>query len=145
MPSLKRFYSPLENYLSPGKVLVIYGPRRSGKTTLIQQFLNQTSLRTQIDTGENIRVKALFVSQNPDLILEYLTDIDIYVIDGAQDIDNIGKGLKLIADSRPDLIVIATGSSSQIGLEKTFVIRRLTGFLVMERLKHCHYEASSSL
>jgi len=34
---IKRFYN-IESLLAPNKVLVIYGPRRSGKTTLLNDF-----------------------------------------------------------------------------------------------------------
>ena len=33
---IKRIYNNLNNYLTPNKVLVIYGPRQIGKTTLLQ-------------------------------------------------------------------------------------------------------------
>jgi predicted AAA+ superfamily ATPase len=33
----KRTYEPLETHLTPNKVLVIYGPRGVGKTTLLQK------------------------------------------------------------------------------------------------------------
>ncbi len=32
---IKREYEPLEQYLAPGLALIIYGPRRVGKTTLL--------------------------------------------------------------------------------------------------------------
>lgn len=35
----KRAYPPLDRYLEPNKAMVIYGPRRSGKTTLLLAFL----------------------------------------------------------------------------------------------------------
>jgi len=41
----KRAYEPLDQHLRPNKVLVVYGPRRVGKTTLLQTFLKQTKLK----------------------------------------------------------------------------------------------------
>ena len=35
----------------PNKVLVIYGPRRVGKTTLLQNYLKQTTLKYKLDFG----------------------------------------------------------------------------------------------
>jgi len=112
MSLLKRFYSPLEKFVEPGKVLVLYGPRRVGKTTLITQLLNETQLNYKLDTGESIHVQTILNSQDPDQLMGYLDGIALYIIDDAQDVQNIGKGLKLIIDQRPDLMVIATGSSS---------------------------------
>lgn len=40
----QRVYEPLDSHLQPNKVLVIYGPRRVGKTTLLTRFLAGTSL-----------------------------------------------------------------------------------------------------
>ena len=37
---IKRVYLDLENYIKPNKVLVIYGPRQVGKTTLLNDFLS---------------------------------------------------------------------------------------------------------
>jgi len=55
----KCVYEPLENHLQPGKVLLIYGPRRVGKTTLLQNFLAQTSLKYKLDSGDNIRTQQI--------------------------------------------------------------------------------------
>ncbi len=46
-----RSYEPLANHLHPNKVLVIFGPRRVGKTTLLERFLNQTELRCKLVSG----------------------------------------------------------------------------------------------
>ena len=48
---IKRAYEPLETHLQPNEVLVIYGPRRVGKTTLLQSYLAQTPLRYKLDSG----------------------------------------------------------------------------------------------
>jgi predicted AAA+ superfamily ATPase len=61
---IKRAYEPLEQYLQPNKVLVIYGPRRSGKTTLLQNFLDQTRLKTKLVSGDDIRVQQILSSQD---------------------------------------------------------------------------------
>ncbi len=54
---IPRTYEPLDTYLQPNKVLVIYGPRRVGKTTLLQNFLATTSLKYKLDSGDNIRIQ----------------------------------------------------------------------------------------
>ncbi len=35
-----RSYEPLDAYFQPNKVLVIYVPRRDGKTTLLKNYLD---------------------------------------------------------------------------------------------------------
>jgi hypothetical protein len=46
---IQRIYEPLAHHLQPNKVLVIYGPRRVGKTTLLRNFLATTKLKYKLD------------------------------------------------------------------------------------------------
>lgn len=109
---LPRYYQKLDDYLKEGKVLVIYGPRQIGKTTLLKNFLKDTSLKYKLDNGENIKVQEIISSQNFDVMLDYVAGLELYVIDEAQRIPNVGLGLKILVDQRPDLRIIVTGSSS---------------------------------
>lgn len=109
---IKRIYEPLEDRLAPNKVLVIFGPRRVGKTTLMQSCLNQTKLKYKLDSGDNIRTQQILSSQDFNQILAYIEGYELLAIDEAQAIPNIGMGLKIIVDNVPGIRVIATGSSS---------------------------------
>lgn len=109
---IPRVYNDLNKYLKKGKVLVIYGPRQVGKTTLLKNFLSKTDLKYKYDTGEDFRIAQVFSSDNPDTISEYAAGYELVVIDEAQKIKNIGTGLKILIDNNPELMVIATGSSS---------------------------------
>lgn len=108
----KRTYEPLENYIKPGKVLVIYGPRRVGKTTLLQNYLSQTKLRYKLDSGDNIRTQQILGSNDFEKILSYVEGYELLAIDEAQNIPNVGVGLKIITDQSPKIKIIVTGSSS---------------------------------
>lgn len=109
---IKRSYQPLTQFLEANKVLVLYGPRRVGKTTLINQFLSETTLRYKLDSGDNIRVQEILGSSDFELITEYCRGYELIVLDEAQNIPEVGKGLKIIVDQVPGIKVIATGSSS---------------------------------
>lgn len=109
---LKRQIGNLESLLEPGKVLVIYGPRQVGKTTLIHDLLKTTSLSYQLETGDNTRIQQLFEQLNYDQIIAFATGYNLLILDEAQLIPNIGKGLKILVDYYPNLKIIATGSSS---------------------------------
>jgi len=109
---IKRVYDNIEELIKPGRVLVIYGPRRVGKTTLVQEFLGRTELKYRSDVGDNIRIAEILGSRDLDRILGHVEGLELYVIDEAQLVPEVGTGLKLLADHRPDLQVIATGSSS---------------------------------
>ena len=80
---IKRFYN-IENLIEKNKVLVIYGPRQVGKTTLLKSFLEKTLLKYKFDTGNNINVQNILSSQNFDIILPYIKEYQLYVIDEAQ-------------------------------------------------------------
>jgi hypothetical protein len=109
---IQRAYQPLETCLQPNKVLVIYGPRRVGKTTLLESYLAQTELRYKLDSGDNIRTQQILSSQEFGQILAYVEGYELLAIDEAQGIPNIGMALKIIVDQMPGIQVIATGSSS---------------------------------
>ena len=109
---LFRHYDNLGEFLRPGKALVIYGPRQVGKTTLINTFLHETTYKYRLDSGENLRIAEILSSGDFEKIKDYVGDYELIVIDEAQKIPNIGSGLKIIVDLFPNIVVIATGSSS---------------------------------
>jgi len=109
---IKRIYQDLGSYMHPHEALILYGPRRVGKTTLLENYLKTTKLKYRLETGENVIAKDLFSSRDLPRLKEYLQGYDLLVIDEAQTIPNIGEGLKLIIDQIPDVKIIATGSSS---------------------------------
>lgn len=112
MTNIPRIYDNLDHYLKPNEVLVIYGPRRVGKTTLLTNFLKKTKLKYRLDSGDNIKIQHLLSSSDFDLISDYVSDNQLIAIDEAQKIPNIGQNLKIIVDQFPKVKVIATGSSS---------------------------------
>lgn len=107
-----RFYDDLNKVFRPHRVLMIYGPRRVGKTTLLHQFLGQSSLRYKLDSGDNLRTQLLFQSRDFDSLFAFVEGYDLLAIDEAQRIPHIGEALKILTDHRPKLSIIATGSSS---------------------------------
>ncbi len=109
---IPREYLNLEAYFKPNKALVILGPRQSGKTTLLNDFLEKTKLKFKLDSGDNIRTQEILSSQDFDKVLEYACGYELIAIDEAQRIRNIGLGLKILIDHIPGIHIIATGSSS---------------------------------
>jgi uncharacterized protein len=114
MYTIKRAYEKLGELLKPGKVLVVYGPRQTGKTTLIENFIetHQFPGKIRYDSGENIRIREVFETPDFKRLLEYAQGNDLIVIDEAQKITKVGEGLKIIVDQVPEIRIIATGSSS---------------------------------
>lgn len=109
---IPRTYDDIEKLLEVGKVLVIYGPRRVGKSTLLQNYLRQTTYKYKFDIGDNMKIQQILGSQDFSQIIPYAEGYELLVIDEAQQIENIGMGLKIIVDQLPKIRVIATGSSS---------------------------------
>lgn len=102
----------LKRLLEPGKVVVIYGPRRCGKTTLINEFLKGISLRYLAVSGEDIITQNYLSSQSVEKLLSFVGENKLLVVDEAQKVKNIGLNLKLIIDHVKDIAIVATGSSS---------------------------------
>ncbi|MEA3347199.1 MAG: AAA family ATPase, partial [Candidatus Auribacterota bacterium] len=108
---IKRYYD-INEYLQEQKVLVIYGARRVGKTTLLKNFLSRTDKKYKLDSGDDLRIQQVLSSRDSAKITEYAHGYDLIAIDEAQNIPNIGMGLKILVDHVPGIQVIATGSSS---------------------------------
>jgi len=109
---IDRFYKDLGKLLYPNKVVLIYGPRRVGKTTLVKEFLASSNEKYKEDTGDNLSTREQLGSQSLDKIKDYAGNYKLIFIDEAQKIPNIGIGLKLMVDHIPGIKIIATGSSS---------------------------------
>lgn len=128
---IKRSYEPLEPYLKPNTVLVLYGPRRVGKTTLLQNYLSTTPWNYRLAIGDDIPTQQLLSSRDISQIKDYLEGYELLAIDEAQYIPEIGAALKIVVDQVAGIHVIATGSSSfelagQIGEPLTGRKRTLT-------------------
>lgn len=110
---IRRFYENAWNdLLRPGKVLVICGPRRAGKTTLLQSLLAGYSGKYFFGSGEDSAVREVFDSGNAELVRSAFAGYALVVIDEAQAINEVGRGLKLLADHAPETCIVASGSSS---------------------------------
>ena len=107
-----RCYDDLEKEFFPGRVLIIYGPRRAGKTFLLTQYLKGFSGSVLATTGDDSVTKDIFESQSLERIRTAFEPFDLVVIDEAQKIDQIGQALKLAVDHLPNVRLVATGSSS---------------------------------
>jgi hypothetical protein len=102
----------LKNVVRPGKVAIVYGPRRVGKTTLLKSYLESFDGQALFVNGDDIVVRRYLESQSIEKLREFVGNQSLLVVDEAQYIRQIGLNLKLIVDHIPSLPIIATGSSS---------------------------------
>ncbi len=109
---IPRYIQNLDELLEPGKAVVVLGPRRTGKTTLVNHYLQSTKFKYRFETGDDLRVSELFESGNFTRIKEFAAGFELVVIDEAQKIRNIGQGLKILTDYVENLRLLITGSSS---------------------------------
>ena len=91
-------------------MIIIYGPRQAGKTTLIKLMLSDLGEKYEYFTGDDLYAQNVF-SKNELESLKRILKNEILVIDEAQRIENIGLSLKLIYDNLP-IKIIASGSAS---------------------------------
>lgn len=113
MKSMKRTcLEAISSKLFKGKAIIIYGPRQCGKTTLVNQLIEKLSLDAVKLNGDDDLDAALFETVTMSRWQQILGSKKFVFIDEGQKIKNIGRGVKLLVDSRPDIQVIVTGSSS---------------------------------
>lgn len=102
----------LKSAIKPGKVVVIYGARRTGKTTLLKEFLKGRPEPYLLVSGDDITVQNYLSSQSLEKLKAFVGNNLLLVVDEAQKVQNIGLNLKLLVDHIPGISIIATGSSS---------------------------------
>jgi predicted AAA+ superfamily ATPase len=102
----------LRQLIIPGKVIVIYGPRRVGKTTLLKKYLESENNSVLFVNGDDIIVRQYLESQSIQTLRDFVGNHRLLVVDEAQYVEKIGLNLKLIVDHIPEIKVIVTGSSS---------------------------------
>ena len=105
--------------LNRHKIVIIYGTRQVGKTTLSKQVVEHYKQDFNLETnsifwadGDQLETQAALSSQNLKTLLSYIGKIRLLVVDEAQRIENIGINLKILYDNLPDLRILVTGSSS---------------------------------
>lgn len=104
-------YNQLPKLLKPNKVLVLLGARRVGKTALLNKYIEETTQNVLHMNGEDLNDAKLLSNRTKENYTRLLLNIDLLVIDEAQNIQGIGLILKFIVDHIQGIKIIATGSS----------------------------------
>ena len=134
MALIYRELQPLVEKQTPPKAVVVFGPRRVGKTTLLREIAKVTTVSWY--NGDNPEdIDRLELRSSGD-VLTVLHQADTLVIDEAQRFPNIGLTLKRLVDAnetetKPTRIFV-TGSSS-LDLAKG-VKESAVGRLVMRQM-----------
>ena len=101
----------IEKYIERKKVLMVYGARQVGKTTLVKSYLSNFKEPYLFITGDDLVLSEELAKCHLPVIAKILGNNKLIVIDEAQKINNIGRALKLMVDNF-DISIIVTGSSS---------------------------------
>lgn len=100
-----------EKLLGEPKVIILYGPRQSGKTYLLNEISGQETRKVLFVRGDDIQIQKIFSVPDYSSLKSFVGDTPILIIDEAQKIENVGASLKLLFDSQP-IHIIASGSAS---------------------------------
>jgi predicted AAA+ superfamily ATPase len=111
MSVTRRIQKDVEGALFQGKIVVIYGARQVGKTTMVKKIMENHTDSLYLNCDEPDIRNALMDKTSTEL-KSFIGSRKLVVIDEAQRVKNIGLTLKLIADTFPEIQIIATGSSS---------------------------------
>jgi predicted AAA+ superfamily ATPase len=100
----------IQKDLFKGRAILLFGPRQSGKSTLMQEVLkNQDYLYLN---GDDADVREILTNTTATKLKAVIGNKKIVFIDEAQRIQNIGLTLKLFTDQIKEVQILATGSSA---------------------------------
>lgn len=102
----------LEAQLFKQKIIILLGPRQTGKTTLVRALLDHLQKSSLWLNADLPSVREGLTNVGTEQLKQIIGNAEIVVIDEAQRIQNIGVTLKIIHDTLPHIQLIATGSSA---------------------------------
>ncbi|GAB4037807.1 ATP-binding protein [Spirosoma gilvum] len=105
-------FNTLQAQLKSNKVLLLTGARRVGKTVLMNQLAEFYKGSKLVLNGDDLSTAELLSDRRVANYQRWLGNTQLLLIDEAQVIPEVGKALKLLIDSFPDLTILATGSSA---------------------------------
>ena len=102
----------VERTLFKGKAIIVSGARQVGKTTMLEQILQNYQDKLLVLDGDDITIQELLNRPNTQQIKQIIGDKKIVFIDEAQRIPEIGLTSKIIIDKFKHVQLILSGSSS---------------------------------
>ena len=107
----RAIHDTISGKLGAGKTILLFGPRQTGKTTLLHQLFddNQGILWLNADEAD---IRKVFENSSSDRLRAFFGGHTTVIVDEAQRIPDIGRALKLITDEIKQVQIVATGSSA---------------------------------
>ena len=112
MPIVRALQKKIENSLFKGKIIIIYGARQVGKTTLVKEIQSKYAADSVYLNCDEPDTRDALTNKTSTELKAFIGNKRLVIIDEAQRVENIGLSLKLIVDNFSDTQIIATGSSS---------------------------------
>lgn len=117
------------NNLKPGFVNLIYGPRRVGKTVLLNQLVEKMTVKEPLwFNGDTKEAQEALSNTSQIHLTNIVKNHQVIIVDEAQRITNIGLSLKILVDAFPKKEFFVTGSSSLMlsrGIQESLTGRSL--------------------
>lgn len=110
----RKLQNQIKNQCFKGKIILLLGARQVGKTTLLKQLIkeiDEPAIWLNADEADILQELNSAVTSTQLLHLVGSQN-KLAIIDEAQQVNEIGKKLKLLHDTFPEIQIIATGSSS---------------------------------
>lgn len=108
----RQIQKSIEDNLFKNKVIILYGARQVGKTTLVKEIQKKYLTESVYLNCDEPDIKNALTNKTSTELKSYFGNSRLVIIDEAQRVENIGLTLKLAFDTFPEIQIIATGSSS---------------------------------
>lgn len=109
----RQLETTIKKSIKSGFINIIYGPRRVGKTVLLEKLISGvTKDRLLFLNGDTAEARNALGSTSEIALSELVKKTDVVAVDEAQRIPNIGLSLKILIDKFPSKTYFVTGSSS---------------------------------
>jgi hypothetical protein len=108
----RTLYNTILQRLSPGKAVILFGPRQAGKSTILNEIGKQSGLQVLRLDCDDATVRMRLEVQNLPNLKNLIGNADLVLIDEAQRVKNIGLALKIIIDQIKTPRLLVSGSSA---------------------------------
>ena len=101
-----------EELIKGQKLVVLYGARQTGKTSLLASITKELPYKTVRVNADQARFQEVFSGQDLKKMLDLVEGYELLFIDEGQKIPDLGIHLRILYDELSSLRVVVSGSSS---------------------------------